>query len=155
MKYTIGFFLACLVSISLVSCDNSRFFEENKKIKDATWDTDNKLVFLVNVDDTLNGYDFYINLRQASTYPYSNIYFFVDTWFPNGKSARDTVECILADEKGNWLGKGLGDIKDNRILFKRGVRFPLKGNYVFVFQQAMRVEKLPSILDVGLRIEKN
>lgn len=155
MKFTLRvlFFLAVAASIS--ACDNSRFFEENKKIRNAVWETENKLIFMVPVNDTLNGYDFFINLRQASTYPYSNIYFFVDTWFPNGRTARDTVECILADEKGNWLGKGLGDIKENRILFKRNVRFPLKGNYVFVFQQAMRVEKLPSVLDVGLRIEKN
>jgi gliding motility-associated lipoprotein GldH len=129
-------------------------FEENKKIKGSKWDAKDKLVFLTNIQDTLNGYDFFINLRQAATYPYSNIFFFVDTWFPNGKTARDTVECVLADDKGNWFGRGLGDIKENKILFKKGVRFPLKGNYVFVFQQAMRVEQLPSVLDVGLRIEK-
>lgn len=151
MKYIILLFI---LSGFLVSCDQSRFFEENKKIPNSSWETENKLVFMVPVNDTLNGYDFFINLRQASSYPYSNIYFFVDTWFPNGKTARDTVECILSDPQGNWLGKGLGDIKENRILFKRGVRFPLKGNYVFMFQQAMRVDKLPSVLDVGLRIEK-
>jgi gliding motility-associated lipoprotein GldH len=149
----IVFFISVITILS--SCDDARIFEENRKIKEAKWDEKEKIVFVTNIQDTLNGYDFYINLRQASTYPYSNIFFFVDTWFPNGKTARDTVECMLADDKGNWLGKGLGDIKDNKILFKKSVRFPLKGSYAFVFQQAMRVEKLPSVLDVGLRIEKS
>jgi hypothetical protein len=29
-----------------------------------------------------------------------------------------------------------------------------KGNYVFVLEQGMRVENLPLIMDVGIRLEK-
>jgi gliding motility-associated lipoprotein GldH len=78
----------------------------------------------------------------------------VKTTFPNGKFSTDTLECILADEKGKWLGKGLGDIYDNQIPFKRNVRFPQAGTYVFEIQQGMRSDNIPLIMDVGLRIEK-
>jgi gliding motility-associated lipoprotein GldH len=73
---------------------------------------------------------------------------------PGGKKITDTLECILADENGKWLGKGTGHIVDNRVPFKRNVIFPDTGKYTFEIEQAMRMEKLPEVYDIGLRIEK-
>ncbi|MBK9478712.1 MAG: hypothetical protein IPN99_07715 [Bacteroidetes bacterium] len=39
-------------------------------------------------------------------------------------------------------------------MFKKGVRFRKTGTYRFTLEQAMRVENLPLIMDVGMRIEK-
>jgi gliding motility-associated lipoprotein GldH len=49
----------------------------------------------------------------------------------------------------------MGDIWDNRILFKRNFLFPESGTWHFELQQAMRVSPLPQIMDVGMRIEKS
>lgn len=146
--------LTILMSIVFVSCDSKKVFDENKKISDEVWDADEKISFEVTITDTITPHNFYVNVRNSDGYPYSNIYIFINTVFPDGKSSRDTLECILADETGKWLGDGLGDIWDNQILFKKNVRFPLSGKYTFVMEQAMRTEHLPLILDVGLRIEK-
>ena len=64
------------------------------------------------------------------------------------------MELTLASPDGNWLGDGLGDIYDNRILFHRNVRFPQRGEYRFEIYQAMRLNPLPGIMDAGIRIEK-
>jgi gliding motility-associated lipoprotein GldH len=93
-------------------------------------------------------------LRNAGNYPYSNIFLFVNTYFPSGTIDKDTVEIMLASPDGKWMGKGLGDIWDNRILFKRNVTFPEKGKYRFEISQAMRLNPLPGITDAGMRIEK-
>jgi gliding motility-associated lipoprotein GldH len=103
----------------------------------------------------MTGYDFYIDLRNEADYPFANIYMFVNTTFPSGKTARDTVECFLADQTGRWLGNGMGDILDNHILFKQNIRFPNTGTYSFAFEQGMRNEALPSIIDVGISIERH
>lgn len=68
---------------------------------------------------------------------------------------RDTMECILADADGRWLGNGLGDIWDNKFLFKKNVKFQKPGTYEFVFNQAMRLDSLPMIMDAGISIEKS
>ena len=86
-------------------------------------------------------------------YPFANIIMFLDTRFPDGRIARDTVECQLADYDGRWLGTGAGSIKYNRFLFQKGVRFMQKGQYSFTFEQAMRMNDLYGIRDVGLEIE--
>lgn len=138
----------------LTSCDSKRIYEQNSEIKENTWDAAQKVKFEVNITDTVSGNNVLINIRHAGFYPYSNLFMFINTTFPNGKTTRDTIECLLADDKGKWLGKGLGDLWDSRILFKRNVRFSQSGNYIFEFEQAMRVEQLPGVMDVGLRIEK-
>ena len=154
MKLFLNIIPAFFIATFFISCDKHRVFEENKEIPDNVWNMDNKLIFEVNITDTLSNHNFFINIRNADSYPYSNLFLFVTTGFPNGKMSRDTVECTLADQNGNWLGDGLGDLWDNKILFKQGVRFPLKGKYTFEFEQAMRIENLPMIVDEGLRIEK-
>ncbi len=143
-----------LLAVLVQSCDSNRIYEHNVQITDQLWDSTEKIVCEVDVTDTVSPVAFYINVRHADGYPYSNLYMFIRTDFPNGKKAIDTLECPLADETGKWLGKGLGDIYDCQILFKKRTRFPISGKYKFTIEQAMRVDKLPLIMDVGLRIEK-
>ena len=152
IKYSAVLFLISVLFFT--SCDRARIFEKNLDIPETGWKTDNILKFDVDIKDASTPTNFYVNVRNADGYPYSNIYLFIKTKFPNGKMSNDTLECILADEKGKWLGNGLGDIYDNQILFKKNVRFPLAGKYTFEIQHGMRADIVPLIMDVGLRIAK-
>ena len=144
--------LLCLFFFS--SCDDKRIFEQNQSIPETGWSSSNILKFEVDITDPSTPGNFYINVRHADGYPYSNLFLFIKTTFPSGKFSNDTLECVLADEKGKWLGTGLGDIYDNQIPFKRNVRFPLSGKYTFEIQHGMRSDIIPLIMDIGLRIEK-
>jgi gliding motility-associated lipoprotein GldH len=156
LKYhTIHKFLYCIVAVlTLSACDKNRIYENNTEIPQYVWHKDSLVKFEVDITETGIPTNFYINVRNADGFPYSNLFLFVKTTFPNGKTSRDTLECILADDKGKWLGSGMGDIYDNQIPFKRNVMFPLAGKYTFEYQQGMRTDALPLIMDVGLRIEK-
>lgn len=136
------------------SCDSKRIFDDNVEIPDNVWSVDNVVKLEVDITDTITPANFYINVRNVEGYPYSNLQLFIKTTFPNSQFSVDTLECILADEKGQWLGNGMGDIYDNQIPFKRNVRFPVTGKYIFELQHGMRVKDLPLIMDVGLRVEK-
>lgn len=143
-----------LNTVLFSSCNDDRIFEENIAIPESGWDTSNVISFNVEIKDPSTPANFYVNVRNADGYPYSNLFLFVKTRFPNGKQSNDTLECTLADDNGKWIGKGIGDIYDNRIPFKRNVRFPIAGIYTFEIQQGMRVSSVPLIMDIGLRIEK-
>jgi gliding motility-associated lipoprotein GldH len=138
----------------LFSCDSKKIFEENKEITGSVWNGNDKAIFHVMIPDVLARYNFYINVRNRGNYPFSNIYFFLKTIFPDGRIARDTIECRLADYDGKWLGSGISDMKFNRFLFQQGIKFPKKGEYTFELEQAMRVRELAGISDIGIRIEK-
>jgi gliding motility-associated lipoprotein GldH len=149
--YYNSFLLSILI---LASCNSNVVFEKNVKIPDYRWDLNNVVALDVDMKDTINLHNIYINVRNASGYQFSNLFLFLTTKTPKGESARDTVELILADPSGKWLGSGMGDIWDNRILFKKDFRFAESGLWHFELAQAMRVNPLPQIMDVGLRIER-
>jgi len=119
------------------------------------WETDNILQFNPIIQDTITQYSILIHIRNTNIYPYSNIYLFVDILQPDNTLLKDTVQGILADNKGNWLGKGKGRIKSNEFMYKYNIRFPQAGKYVFAVQQAMRTESLEGIVSVGMEISKN
>lgn len=143
-----------MICLTFFSCDSDRIYEKNEEIEDHEWNADEAKVFQVLLEDTSGRYNVYVNVRNAGYYRYSNLFLFINTYLPTGEMQRDTLECPLASPEGKWLGDGLGDIWDNRILFKSGVRFPLKGEYKFEIIQAMREDPLHGIMDTGIRIEK-
>lgn len=153
-KASLLLFLALLV-IGLTSCDDTVVFEENRSFEKGVWNYHEPAIFIFDVEDTVSRNDFFINLRNGDAYPFMNAFLFVRMDFPNGRTSIDTLECFLADQAGRWLGTGLGDIYDNRFLFKQQKAFPISGQYRIEIRQAMRVDDLPEIYDVGLRIARS
>jgi gliding motility-associated lipoprotein GldH len=147
--------ISIAVLTCLISCDDDRIFEDNTPVENNVWKVNAPIVYNVNITDTLTPCSFYFNIRHADAYDFSNLYIFLKTQFPNGKFARDTVELLLQTPEGKWTGKGIGGISDNQIMFKKGLRFPLKGKYTFTIEQGMRMAELPHIIEVGMRIEKS
>lgn len=152
MKYFLPLVVCFL--FALTSCDDARFFEENKQIPEGDWDISERVAFEFDVPDTGTFYNFYFNVRNTDDYPFSNLYVFSHILFPNGKTGTDTIELPLTNPDGSWIGNGQGDIHDCQLIFRKNVRFPLTGKYRMEVEQAMRMEKLPGIEDIGIRIER-
>lgn len=153
----IGFLL---LVVALASCaDDNLVFEQNVEIPNAEWAVTDRAILDVEITDTVNQHHFFLNVRNTEAYPYRNLYVFVKTSFPNGKSSHDTVGVVLADATGQWVGDGSGYLSSsshhsNAILYQYNKRFPLSGTYRFEIEQAMRTDTLVGIRDIGLRIEK-
>ncbi|MCF8366077.1 MAG: gliding motility lipoprotein GldH [Bacteroidales bacterium] len=145
--------LFLLTGLTLASCDPSKMYDHSQKVPDSGWYTDSAVQFSLHMTDTLQAYNFYITVRNNDDYPYRNLYLFFNTSLPNRNITRDTIELILADTDGRWIGKGFGALRDNKILIRRNLMFPLKGVYQFGIEQAMREDCLLGITDVGIRIE--
>lgn len=146
--------LAITFLFALTACDSNRLFEENKEITGGVWDMNQRVSFDFEVPDTTTKYNFYFNIRNTDDYPFSNLYVFSHIDFPNGKMGVDTIELPLTNPDGSWIGTGQGDIHDCQLIFRKGVRFPVAGKYHLEIEQAMRMEKLPGVKDVGIRIER-
>lgn len=152
---------AAISALVLTSCaDNNYVFDQNVEIPNARWIVSERAKLKVDITDTINQHNFYINVRNTEEYPYRNLYVFVTTIFPNEKSSRDTVGIVLADATGRWLGSGSGFLSSsqhltNTILYQYNKRFPVAGEYIFEIEQAMREDTLVGIQNIGLKIEKN
>jgi gliding motility-associated lipoprotein GldH len=117
------------------------------------WNIDNILVYELNISDSLQYYNFFIDVRNTTHYADQNLWIFFTTQFPDSTVFTDTLNCIISDAFGRWTGKGSGRIKDNRFLFKSKVRFPQTGTYIFSAQHAMRTDDLKGITDFGLTLQ--
>jgi gliding motility-associated lipoprotein GldH len=149
--------LPILVVFSLflgVSCDPDLVYEKNIPVPGPPWLASDPITIQFEILDTLTLVNLYVNIRHNTSYEKSNLFLFVDTWYPNAHHTRDTLEFILAQPDGQWIGKGFGKIKALQVPIARGVRFPLMGEYKMQFEQAMRVKDLDGIEDIGIRIEK-
>jgi gliding motility-associated lipoprotein GldH len=144
-----------LLALFLISCSGNVVFTDSVAMKGKIWKLADIPSFKVPVKDTVNSNNIYFLLRTGSTYPFRNIYLFVTTSAPDGKSITDTLQYDLADEKGNWYGKGFGDIHELRLPYKTNIYFPYSGIYKINIQHGMRIEDLSGVYDIGVRVEKN
>lgn len=140
--------------LTLASCDPNRVYEKFQEIPGEVWNRFQTLHFDVDIVDTVNTHNVFIDVRNTGKYQYANLFLFVTVTSPRGLTVRDTVELILSDPKGTWLGSGVGDIHEIQRPYKMNIRFPVKGRYTFEFEQAMRVNDLAHVRDIGLRVEK-
>lgn len=141
----------------LNSCNKNKVFEEYKKIENYVWYRNNNIEFNCNIEDTNCPYNIYLNIRHANFFPYKNIWLTVKIIKPNlTTNSFDTVECILAQDNGLWIGNGLGDIWDLKYRWKIQDKniFNQKGNYYFTINHLMRPDTIVGIMDIGLEIEK-
>ena len=78
------------------------------------------------------------------------------------KKQIDTLEYEMADSKGKWLGSGIWDLKESKLVYKKALAFPDTLTQTIRIQQATRKSGsvkgdslLPGIATVGIIIEKS
>ena len=148
------YILLAATMLTLAACDSNVMYNENRRINEQGWNMDDSLVFNLEADDTNSTYLCCLDIRNRNDYPYSNIYFFITTIYPDGSVAADTnIEFVLAERDGRWLGKENGRYVDGRYPFCY-FHFPQQGSYQFVVRHAMRDTLLPGIKNVGMHIER-
>jgi gliding motility-associated lipoprotein GldH len=153
-KYAIA---PCLIlatfMLLITSCHPSADLSINVDIPKAKWNAHNAVRIEYNSIDTVATKDIFFNLRHTGQYPYNNLYLFVTTMAPNGNKVTDTLEFLLADNRGKWFGNGIGDVYNLQLVFKRNIRFGQKGRYIFYIHHGMREDELNGITDFGMLIK--
>ena len=142
-----------LALILLTSCNKKVFYAEDHHVDEKGWNINEKLEYDIVSPDATTYYNFLIDIRNTTKYPYDRTFLFINTTFPDGSIAHDTLECPLADVTGQWYGKQSGHYINNRYYFRKNVRFPQKGHYHFEILHGMRDTNIIGIKNVGFRIE--
>lgn len=145
----------CCLCIPLFwACQPGVVYQKHQNISSEGWHYRDGILFDVSIEDTLSLHELYLDIRNTTDYAYSNLFLFMEIEFPDNRVLRDTIECILADRRGQWTGKGFGSVRSNRFLFRDDVWFPADGSYQFRVYHGMRHEQLEGLSNVGIRIEK-
>ena len=150
MKYIfIGFIFL------LAACDSSRVYEDYVDLKEAFWHADSIKSFEFDIEDTTRRYSLYATFRNASSYPFYNLYY--------QYSLTDSLDSLIIEElkeveffnpkTGEPYGSGLGDMFDHKVTLQEDFRFSKTGLHAIKLQQFMRRDTLPFIMSVGARVE--
>jgi len=149
-----NWFLILVLGLILISCDDNALYDNYQKVEENTWAHDNALTFKIDIEDTISPCNLFINIRHTDSYRYSNLYMILKSTLPNKRFEIDTLEFILAQPNGKWIGKSSGSIVVLSSLIRPASNFPKSGEYKFELIQAMRDEELPEVTDIGMRVEK-
>lgn len=155
-------FLVTLHSLFFIGCLEAPVFQAQQSIPQNVWAYPYKPAFQFDITDTAARYNAYFLIRHTDAYPFSNIWVWAETREPGDSTfKRSRIEVPLADRKGAWLARGDNGISTGAIWEHRApltpngpLRFTKTGRYTIRFEQAMRTNPLPEVLQIGVRIEK-
>ena len=154
-KYISYFIFAVVVLSGLFACNQNNYFESSLDLPENKWKSDKAAVFDFNINDTLKVYNLIITITNNDNYRNSNLWLFIRTQSSNSEIASDTLEFILSDEKGKWLGKKVGESWHHNLNYKSQIRFPKTGKYSIEIIQGMRDLRLDGIEQVGFMIKES
>jgi len=146
--------LLIFVLLFAISCSNNNVFFNYKTINSVGWNKDSLYTFDIPIKDISCTYNIYVNVRNRGEYPYQNLWLFLNKMSPDSTVVNDSIECYLADQRGKWLGSGIGSIMEMPILYQQNVRFNKTGIYRYKIVHGMRDTVLRGINNIGMRVEK-
>ena len=147
-------FYAIFISLFAVACTSNDVYFQYQSVAQKGWSKDSLYSFDIPITDTNAVYNVYVNIRNRGKYPYQNLWLFLNKTTPDKIQSKDSIECYLADQRGKWLGSGLGSILEMPVLYQQNVRFKVRGTYHYKIVHGMRDSVLNGINDIGMRIEK-
>jgi len=152
------FILLTACGLQLAACTfPSDVFEKNVAIPGQKWESSFKprIDFTIKDQDTAALYNVYVVLRHSDAYVYNNIWVRGTVQQPGDTTSRtQRYDLTLATNDKGWLGSGMDDIYEHRILIQPETKFGRPGTYSFMLEQIMRDDPLEHVLNVGVRVEK-
>ncbi len=140
--------------IGLSSCGPDFVYEKSIPIENEQWSYSDTLDFEFEITDTSQLYNFYLDIDHSSKYTTQNIYLMVYTKYPSDKRISQQLSINLADKTGAWHGKCSSELCKLRVNLQSKAFFNELGNHTITLEQYMRVDPLPGIKNLALRIEK-
>jgi gliding motility-associated lipoprotein GldH len=183
MKKSLTFWVLTIVVCSFVftGCVPSPYYERTESIPDNAWNSNFRPSFKFEITDTNALYNLQFIMRHTDAYQFQNLWILVYVKQPEDTAFSEIrLEVLLAEASGKWMGRGMGEIyerrwqmpvladflmphkaaytvsSDERHLTETNklMQFHKKGVYEIRIEQNMRVNPLPEVLHIGLRIEK-
>ncbi|WP_188934268.1 gliding motility lipoprotein GldH [Puia dinghuensis] len=157
MKNYAVFLLLAFTSHWMACTPPEGMYEKDISLPGEQWAGSFKPTFTFNISDmdTAYRYNIFIVLRHADAYNYNNIWIRGTIKQPGDAAVRsDRYDLQLATNEKGWLGTGMEDIYEQRVLIQQSTKFNHPGAYSFTLEQVMREDPLKHVLNVGVRIER-
>ncbi|MCM1483961.1 MAG: gliding motility lipoprotein GldH [Muribaculaceae bacterium] len=116
------------------------------------WAYGDTLTFTASMLDSTHTRQIDAAIRHSGDYMYRNLWLEVSYRSADGIMRRDTVEMVLADMFGRWIGSGFGPSYQMQVPVAKDV--PLADSTQIHVRHIMRVDTLQGIQQVGIFVNK-
>ena len=144
-------FLYLIVLILFFSCKSEK--THYYSFFDSSWNSQQIVKFDITTKDSTQVRISNISIRHNASYKYQNIILFLHHSYKENIISTDTIELLLAEDNGKWIGKGKSNIREFTTTISTPKTYP-NGRQSFSLELAMRdntsneLEKLDGISDI-------
>jgi gliding motility-associated lipoprotein GldH len=139
----------------LSSCSPIGVAEKTERIPDHSWNSSFAPTFHFTIQDTVSRYRLFVVIRHTDAYRYKNLWVEIGIGVPGEAATTERRNLILATDEKGWLGKGMDDVYEQRILLnEKSANFRKAGDYTYTLRHLMREDPLEHVMNAGIRIEK-
>lgn len=142
------FLLIVAVLIGCLSaCNGSKETGEFHPVDADGWKYGDTLSFNIDAPDSVVCGDLAVVVRHTAAYPYSNIWLEIN--YPQTDSIEsDSINVVLADDFGNWLGRGAGLSFQRADTVVKNITLTMPS--AISLRHIMRVDNLTDIEQIGV-----
>ena len=146
-------FIATIATLLLLSaCSEDPLYHKTVETDVPGWTYRDSIDYSVMIEDTSTVHDMHLTIEHSDEYDYQNIYLKIFTAFPDRPRKEERLSINLADKTGQWIGK-CSDTKCRiKVYLLENFRFPVPGEYHFIFSQETRNDSLPGIHSLTLEL---
>lgn len=148
-RITIHILLALMSALLFTACSyRPNDFSDFRDIPPAGWNYVHPFTFTPHIQDSVATGTLVLAVRHTNEYPFRNLYVEVSYLTPDSITHRDTVNVMLADVYGNWLGSGLGTSFQKADTISRS--FQLMDSTAITLRHVMRPDPVTGLEQIGL-----
>lgn len=150
----VKFFIGIAIFGCIVSCNQKEEYYKFDSISQNEWIKTKDICFSLDSAsiNSNRSYSISIEIMHNISYPYKNLYLYIDHTLQDSISLRDTLECVLVDNLGKWKGSGNGSTRQLSVLYNTNFRLDTALHNEICISHAMQDLKLKGIERIGLKI---
>lgn len=153
MTRFIQHFIVIVILCCMASCNGGEVYYKFKPIPNHQWVRGQEIIFLLDsVSISSNAhYNVSIEITHNIGYQYKNLFLLLD-YTQDSTVVHDTVQCLLVDNLGRWIGNGNGATRQLSVPYKANFRIDTALHNEISIRHAMQRQNLKGIEKIGLKI---
>ncbi len=146
-------YLTFLFVLLLFGCGPDYILDQKYDIEKSEWTYADTLNFEVDIQDSLKIYNIHLKIEHSTEFPKQNMYIMIHTQFPSGERISEKLSVELANLGGGWYGDCNSEWCQFSLPIQEGAFFNAIGKHTFTLEQYMRIDPVPGIKNISLKIE--
>lgn len=145
--------VAITALLQLYACSGGYWYRHFEKVSGYIWEKQHIVVFEIPVKEPMPLLKTTLALRYGDGYEHNDLNVRALLESPSGKTTTLEAQFAIKDLKGEYVGKGMGELWDTQVELPEITELPEVGTYRLSLQHAMPEPEVFFVVDLGVLIK--